>query len=257
MKTVSHFKLELFSVILLLILSSCKDKNNDLFEIHSGTLTVMQKDAYSNNPGRNNLIWPPHTTTVFEWTDGKQVQLNHGTAPDEKNANGELLLDVVKVYHFTGKREDLEKLEQVYINAICDIENGKPSNTFLSMIEGKTELEKVVLESLGEFITDDSNNFSHGNLTKEAVLQIISSGDVSKLMPLLQNSGLSEIQILTAFNIILKNSFIKLGNDLSNYHVCNNDAELQVELIKNFINTGKVQMPDRRCTGPMIYYFPI
>ena len=182
--------------------------------------------------------------------------MNHGTAPDEKNTVGELMLDVVKVYHFTGKKEDLENLEQAYIDAICDTENGKPLNTFLSMVEGKSELEKVVLESLGGFITAN-NNFTHGNLTKEAVLQIIASGDVAKLMPLLQGSSLTEIQIISAFNTILRNSFVKLGNDLSNFHVCNNDADLQVKLIKNFISTGKTQIPERKCTGPMIYYYPI
>jgi hypothetical protein len=256
MKNKSRFSLGVLSIVMLLIISSCKNENKDVFEIYSGTLTVLQKDAYSNYPGRNNILWPPHTTTVFEWNNGKEVHLNHGTAPEEKDANGTLMLTEIKVYNFTGTKSQLKALEEAYVYATCDSVDGKPFNTFLSMVEGKAELEKVVLKSLGDFITDDSNNFSHGNLTKEEVLQLIHSGDVSKLMLLLQGSGLSEAQLITAFNMILKNAFTELGHDIKDFHVCNDDANLQVELVKNFISTGKVQMPERVCDGPMIYYFP-
>ena len=249
--------LSLLSIITLLSITGCKDDNEDIFEIYNGTLTVLQKDAYSNTPGRNNLLWPPHTTTVFKWNNDESVRLNHGTAPNEKDPNsGDLMLDVVKTYSFQGSKEDLEKLQEYYKKAICDTVDGKPYNTFLSLVSGKEELAKVVLQSLGEFVTNNDHSFSHPGMTKEQVLQLIASGDVSKLMPLLANSTMTPSQLKTAIHNILKNAFEKLGKDITSYHVCNNDAALQVELIKNFIKTGEVQMPQRKCEGPMMYYFP-
>ena len=245
-----------FIFALTVSITGCKNDNDETFEIYSGTLTVMQKDAYSNTAGRNNILWPPHTTTVFKWNNGEEVQLNHGTSPDEKDANGTSMLDEVKVYNFQGSKNDLAALEQAYIEAIYDDVDGKPLNTFLTLVEAKSELSKVVLESLGEFITKDEHNFSHTGLTKDQVLLLLASGDVSKLMPLLQNSNLTPENIHIAFNEILKSSFAKLGHDISDFHVCNNDADLQVRLIKNYISTGKVQIPERKCSGPMVYYFP-
>ena len=93
-------------------------------------------------------------------------------------------------------------------------------------------------------------------MTKDDIIRIIASGDVSKIMPLLKNSNLSNQQIAYAFNEILKDSFEKLGHDIKNYHVCNDDAELQVGLVKNFIKTEKIEMPERKCDGPQVFYFP-
>ena len=256
MKTRLNHILATFIFALTISITSCKNDNDETFEIYSGTLTVLQKDAYSNSAGKNNILWPPHTTTVFKWNNGEEVQLNHGTSPDEKDANGTSMLDEVKVYNFQGSKNDLVALEQAYIEAICDEVDGKPSNTFLSLVEAKSELSKVVLKSLGEFIAKDEHNFSHSGLTKDEVLQLLASGDVSKLIPLLQSSNMTPENIHNAFNEILKSSFAKLGHDITKFHVCNNDAELQVRLIKNFIATSKVQMPERECTGPMVYYFP-
>ena len=256
MKSIWNIAFSVLGVVVMLFTTSCKDEKKDPFEIYYGTLTVMQKDAYSNVAGRNNILWPPHTTTVFKWNNGEEVQLNHGTAPNEKDERGEDLLDVIKVYNFQGSKEDIEALEEMYNSAICDSVDGKPYNTFLSLVEGKQELEKVVLESLGKFITDDANNFAHGDLTKEQVMEIIYSGDVSKLMPLLSNSNQTVGNLKLALHKILSDSFAELGKEINKFHVCNNDADLQVRLIKNFNKTGKVVMPERKCDGPMVYYFP-
>ena len=256
MKTKINLVFSVFMVVMLLFTTGCRDEKKDPFEIYHGTLTVLQKDAYSEVAGRNNILWPPHTTTVFKWNNGEEVQLNHGTAPDEVDDNGEVLLDEIKVYSFQGSKEDLETLEEMYNEAICDSVDGQPNNTFLSLVEGKQELAKVVLQSLGDFITDDANNFAHDNLSKKEVLEIVNSGDVSRLMPLLSHSGQTVDQLNKAFFKILSDSFAKLGHDIKDFHVCNNDADLQVKIVKNFNKTGKAEMPERKCEGPMVFYFP-
>jgi len=98
-----------FSLFSLFSITGCKDDKED---IYYAELIVLQKDAYSDTPGRNHdLIWPPHTTTVFKWKGGEEIQLNHGTAPDEADASGvKMQVDLINNYILTGEIKLSEKV---------------------------------------------------------------------------------------------------------------------------------------------------
>lgn len=253
-KHLNYFIGIMSSIIILFSTYGCKEKTNP-FEIYSGSLTVLQKDAYSNVAGRNHKIfWPPHTTTVFKWNNGEQVQLNHGTSPDEKDADGNYMLETVKVYNFNGTKKELEALEEAYTDAVCDSDK----NLFLDLDNSKQVLAKSVLDGLIEYILDDTNNFicQDSNITKQEIVELLINNKISEFLVISKKCNWDLVQWEKAFETVLVNSIEDLGHNLEDYHVCNNDADLQVQLIKNFQQTGKIEMPEKKCVGPMIFYFP-
>ena len=224
--------------------------------LYEGTLTVLQKDAYSDVAGRSSDLWPPHTTTVFEWELGKKIQLNHGTAPDEVDGSGKPFLVEVKVYRFKGTKEQLEALQAAYSRAVYDDENGE--HKFLNLTEGEGALEKSFLEGFKKYIADDANGLvCSGPITKEQLVALLEAGDFQGFGNALAycNWGSSEWKI--AFETVLEDVFSALGEELKAYHVCNNDAWLQVELIKHYITTGEIKIPEKIENGPMMYYKPM
>ena len=54
-----------------------------------------------------------------------------------------------------------------------------------------------------------------------------------------------------AFETVLGDVVGSLGHNLENYHVCNDDADLQVRLIKNYMATDKIEVPAKENNGPM------
>jgi len=170
--------LAVFTAIILISLYSCNDnKEYPWNKQYSGTLTVLQKDAYSNKPGKNSLLWPPHTTVVFKWEEGESVQLNHGIEPDKTDKNGVLLLDTAKVYRFTGTHDELQALQKAFSNAVYDDANNK----FLSFDEVKLELPKAILAGISNAILADEKLTCDGSTTKEEIVSKLTSGDKDKI----------------------------------------------------------------------------
>ena len=241
----SYFKL-LVLCISILIFSCSKE------EEFTGTLTVMQKDAYNSKAGALTPFWPPHTTTVFEWENGKVVQLNHGTAPDETDAAGNLLLTTTKVYTFKGTKAELEGLQRNYQIATCDQDGGK----FLGMSSAKTLLDHSVIEGLKDFVNDSLNFQCTGVITKANIITYIDNHEFDKVVAAIGNCNWDLLQWEKAFEVALHDAILNLGHNINDYHVCNNDAAYQVRLINNFITNRKNITTAKDSNGPQIYFIP-
>ena len=222
-------------------------------QIYTGTLTVLQKDAYSNVAGRSSDAWPPHTTTVFQWDFGKEVQVNHGTAPEEVDASGKHFLVKTKVYTFTGTREQLEALQAAYRKAVYD----DTSHKFLSLTNGTGVLEKAFITGLKDYLADDANGLvCTGSVTKEELIALLAAGDFHGFGVALPKCNWEASDWEVAVETVLNDVMTELGEDIREYHVCNNDADLQVRLIKNYLETGRIELPAKENNGPMMYYTP-
>jgi len=221
---------------------------------YTGTLTVMQKDAYSDVAGRSSDLWLPHTTTVFKWSEDSVVQLNHGTAPGEVDANGDEFLVVAKTYTFSWTKTEIEKLETAYKSAT--FEEGTNSK-FLNLSDGTAVLEKSFISGIKDYISDGANGFPNdGNITKDSLITLFASGMYNEFAEYIPSFSWKKSNWTIAIEAVLGDVLSATGEQLNDYHVCNDDADLQVRLIKNFISTGKVEMPSKDNDGPMMYYTP-
>jgi len=242
-------------ILLILLFSiSCKDDNvTEPEKQYTGTLTVLQKDAYSDVAGRSSDLWPPHTTTVFKWDNGTEVQLNHGTAPEEVDAQGNPLLVTTKVYSFSGTKIEMELLQKAYKNAIYD----DATHKFLDLTSATDLLEQSFLKGLLNYILDEVNNFTcTDSTTKDKIITYFKNNEIFKVVAELSSCYWTQVQWKIALDKVLGDVLGSIGHNISNYHVCNNDAALQVDLIKNYIATGKVTMPNKDYNGPMWFYKP-
>ena len=247
--------MNLKSLLLIIILggilfsfNGCKKSEKE----YSGTLTILQKDAYSNIAGRSSLLWPPHTTTVFEWELGKEVQLNHGTAPGEKDAFGNEFLVETKVYHFTGTEDELRTLQKAYVNSTMDDGN----STFLNLDSGKGLLEKTFLETLKNFV-DTSLILCNGSVTKDSLIAYFDAGRIDKVVAGIESCSWSKAQWELALQASLKQAMNNFGHDFLTYHDCNNDAFLQMMLVYNYIGTGNIKVLEKVHVGPLLYFIPL
>ena len=235
----------------LLILSTILIMSFSLYgEIFSGTLTVLQKDAYKETAGRTSDLWPPHTTTVLEWGENhRAVQVNHGTSPEERDANGDLFLVPVKVYRFSGTESELQELEATYKLAVNDDADHK----FFSLDDGQAAMVESLLNGLYDYIADDENGFICSNgVTKEQVLSMLSNKNFDTLLIAIPKCNWTQTDYNRAFNYVLDDIFATMGE----YHVCNDDAIMQVDLVKNFILNGNITMPEKSNDGPDMFYTP-
>ena len=221
---------------------------------YTGTLTVMQKDAYSDVAGRSSDLWMPHTTTVFKWSNDSVVQLNHGTAPDEVDANGDKFLVVAKTYTFTGTKSQIEALQTAYEGATFD--NGT-TNTFLNLTDGTAALEASLITGIKDYFSDGANGIPNdGDITKDSLITLYNAGLYKEFGSHLPSFSWTQTNWTTAIETVLGDILSSTGENLSDYHVCNDDADLQVRLVKNFIATGKIEVPTKDNDGPMLYYTP-
>ena len=243
------------SFILFLSISCKKDKDPETTpeKTYNGTLTVLQKDAYSDVAGRSSDLWPPHTTTVFKWEKGRDVQLNHGTAPEETDANGNLFLVEAKVYSFSGTKSQMESLQANYKEAIYD----DATHHFLNLTDGTAVLEQSFLTGMKAYMMDGVNGLTiTGPISKDSLMILFETGDYYRFGSALPNCNWTQSHWVIAFESVLGDVLGDLGHNLNDYHVCNDDAYLQVGLIKNYISTGKIEIPEKQDDGPMMFYIP-
>ncbi|MCK5847206.1 MAG: hypothetical protein KAG84_07190 [Bacteroidales bacterium] len=243
---------------LLIFAASCKKDEVDPTPTpetkYTGTLTVMQKDAYSDVAGRSSELWMPHTTTVFKWANDSVVQLNHGTAPGEVDSNGDEFLVVAKTYTFTGTKSQIEALQTAYEGATFD--NGT-SNKFLNLTDGTAALEKSFIDGIKDYISDGTNGFpDDGDISKTDLIALFAAGNYKEFGSHLPSFSWDKAKWTIVIETILGDILSATGDNLADYHVCNDDADLQVRLVKNFIATGNIEVPTKDNDGPMMYYTP-
>ena len=221
---------------------------------YTGTLTVLQKDAYSDVAGRSSDLWMPHTTTVFEWSKDSTVQLNHGTAPGELDANGDEFLVVAKTYTFTGTKSQIEALQTAYEGAT--FENGT-SNKFLNLTDGTAALETSFLTGIKDYMLNGAAGIPEdGDISRDSLVALFDAEMYKEFGEHLPSFSWDKTKWNYVLETVLGNVLNATGENLSDYHVCNDDADLQVRLVKNFIATGNIAVPAKDNDGPMLYYTP-
>ena len=244
------------------LLASCgSDTKTDETDIVdrscSATLRVLQKDAYKSTAGRTSDLWPPHTTTVLEFTcegDGTDsvVMANHGTLPEATDANGDVILVETKTVRVTGTQDEILDLAVAFEACECD-----GVTTFLSLDSLE---ESLVQDLLAEVVTYLQANLTCDGDGVDQIVAALQSQDFAAALTVLptcawvDGTGLEE-GLDEAFAALVQAT----GDTLDGYHVCNNDAVLQGGLVESFDETGAVTPCDptgAACRGPLWFYVP-
>lgn len=207
-----------------------------------------QKDSFQDYPKRIAKFWPPHTTTELdiqcEGNNGFKsihAQTNHGTGPD-KIVHGIQVLQKIKSTRFRSSEADAKKLDQMY--RVCECQGA-----YFSM----EELNKESRELFS--VLSDRTKERFNCKDKSMVVADLKSGKISPDLLLKCGIGTNH-----DWEAAFGDAMNHLSNPLDSYHVCNNDAQLQAEMIRHFVDQGTViacnDMKSSACSGPKIFYKP-
>lgn len=245
------------------LLASCdsdtktSDDNNIVDKSCSATLRVLQKDAYKSTAGRTSDLWPPHTTTVLEFScEGDAadtvVMANHGTLPGATDANGDVILVETMSLEVKGTEDEILDLAVAFEACECD-----GATTFLSMDSLEDSVAQDLMTEVVSYL--QANLACDGDGVNE-VVGAIQSQDIDAALAILptcswaNGTGLEQ-GLDEAFAALVEAT----GDTLDGYHVCNNDAQLQVGLVESYEASGEVPACDptgAACKGPLWFYSP-
>lgn len=222
-------------------------------ETCTATFRVLQKDAYKETAGRSSDLWPPHTTTVIEVAcDGEVIdevfQANHGTAPGDVDAAGDVILVEQATYEAVGTRAELGDLLDAYLACSCESET-----EFLSLDSLQGELAEGLLGTVIGYV---ETNLTCPGTTLDDLVAALEMGDVetaTAIFPTCTWAG------GTSFEAGLSEAFAEIvaetGELLADYHVCNNDAAVQMALFDRFAADGSLACArGDACRGPLWLY---
>jgi len=224
-------------------------------EICVATMSFWQKDAYRTSAGRSNPLWPPHTSTQFDVLCGGVrvaggMNDNHGTLPDELDADGSVILQRVASLAAEGKRSELEAVAESYRSCEC-------GTTPVSLDSLDDEGVEELLSAVGDYVEDNMGCSGPGGVM--ALTARLEQGEIESMLGELANcTWASGANWATAFDSALS-STIASTETTDDFHVCNNDALLQGQLLQQFAASGNVGPCDglnELCTGPLWYYEP-
>ena len=221
-----------------------------------GSFQILQKDAYKDVAGRSSELWPPHTTTQLSYTCGAAApvttfQANHGTEPGETDANGDVFLVETGTVSISGSEADLAALREAYDACLCD-------TAFLSLDALQDQAVQDLVQALGAYIT--MNLTCTGAVDAAGLVMLLQMGEIEAVIAELPNcmwTGTSDWD--GAFDEALSAIIDQASETLDDYHVCNNDAQLQAKLIEGFLQTGEVVAcngDEALCHGPTWFYSP-
>lgn len=227
-------------------------------ELCKATFVWLQKDAYKETGGRTTDLWPPHTTTALSiQCDGNVAETafmaNHGSEPGSKDAKGNDFLAETRRLEVTGTRTQLTELLATYRACECE-----PA-AFLSM---NSLDQNVVADLLGEFtaLIEGPNVSCPGN-TKDELVTALDTQDFESALLIVPTctwpgaDGTPAETLTEALQVVLAST----GDVLDDFHVCNNDAKLQADLVTRFQSGGVIAACPRdtdTCKGPMWFYDP-
>jgi len=226
----------------------------------TATFDSLQKDAYKDTAGRSSKLWPPHTTTTLAVTcNGAEVssafQANHGTEPGQKDANGEVFLVTMKSAKVTGTKTALTALAQAYGACSCDGEGG---TQFLSLDSIKDEATQGLIGKLASYA--EANLTCTGSTTAKGLADLLRAGKLTEFLGGLEGCSFpAGGDFSKGFDEATTLLIAEAKAALADYHVCNNDAALQAQLVETFQTTGKVVACDPKsdlCKGPRWFYNP-
>lgn len=240
--------------------SSSEDAaDDDLTKSCQATLTYWQKDAYLDVGGRNmKPFWPPHTTTSLAVTCGKtkvgeKAMGNHGSVPGVMGTDGTPLLVSVKTETVTGTKAKLTELLATYGECECD-----PAK-FLGLNNLNTpEVQKVV----GELANIIEKQVPCGDPKSGKSLELandLREGKIDEAMVIAKTCTWPGGDAGQSLNAALQKLAADNRGNFVDYHVCNNDATLQGNLVKTFKTSGVAKKCDQAnalCKGPLWFYTP-
>jgi hypothetical protein len=222
----------------------------------TATFTWLQKDAYKETAGRSSDLWPPHTTTAREVTCGGAVvkssfRENHGTKPGDKDATGTEFLVPVGSMQADATWAELESLISAYEGCEC-------GTSFLSMDAlGDAAVQKLVAEVKAYVL---AHLTCSGAVDAAGLVQKLEAGDIAGVIAVLPScTWESGFDWSTGFDSALEKIIAAAKETLADYHVCNNDAELQAALFDGFRTSKTVTACDGAgalCHGPKWFYTP-
>ncbi len=222
----------------------------------TATFKWLQKDAYKDTAGRSSALWPPHTTTTLEVTcDGVVVSStfreNHGTKPGEKDKNGEVFLEEVGSMTASGSQQDLETLVTNYQACECGTQ-------FLSLDALQDAAIQKLVQEVSSYIT--AHLTCSGSVDAAGLVTLLQNGDISGVIAELPNCTWDAgSDWAGGFDEALSKIIAAANETLADYHVCNNDAELQADLFTRFQTDSKAGACDADsdlCVGPKWFYTP-
>lgn len=228
----------------------------------SAAYRTLQKDAYKSTAGRSSELWPPHTTTTYEvaCATGQQapqvvqsaVMANHGTRPDAVDESGEVILVEVDSLAVHGTRQELTALGQAFEQCSCDA-----ATTFLSLDALQDEGIALLVEELGAVLGSVLTCPGEGGTA--ALIALLKQGAIETAVQTLPTCIWADGADLEGALDQALSQVLAAGDALAGYHVCNNDAQLQAELVATFVATGEVKACDATsplCQGPTWLYTP-
>ncbi len=233
------------------------DPNNVTETRCTATFRLLQKDAYKSTAGRSTDLWPPHTTTTLDLAcDGDPVggsfQANHGTEPDQIDANGDVILVEAATFEVEGPRAELEALKTEFEACGCDAET-----EFLSMDSLDDATAQALMETVGDYL---NANLSCPSGSPADLVGKLQQGDVEGAIDqFVTCEWVSGASFEEGLDQALEDLAAQTGKLLAGYHVCNNDAALQRTLFDGYAATGEVTPCDATadvCHGPMWLYAP-
>jgi len=227
----------------------------------TATLQILQKDAYRETAGRSVALWPPHTTTQLTVecdganqepvVVGEFVMANHGTEPGAIDVNGEVILVEVRADTISGERSELLQLGETF--AACDCEG---DSQFLSMDSLDDERVQELIGSLTAYL-ETSLSCPAGVDALIGAIQEHRMADALEILPTCSWADGSDLS--TGLDKAVEEALLQSDEALQDYHLCNNDATLQVQLFEAFAQTGAVGSCDSTsalCHGPKWFYDP-
>ena len=224
--------------------------------ICSGAMAVLQKDAYRETAGRTHGPWPPHTTTQLSWSCSDSdvtttaFQANHGTEPGETDANGDVLLVETGAIQVSGSPAQMLALQEAYDACVCNTK-------FLSLDALGDEAVQELVSLLSDYII--ANVDCTGNVSSMELAGLLQMGDVEAVVAEINNCSWNTGGWSGGFDDALTAVLEQAMETLDEYHVCNNDAQIQVALVSTYANTGDVVPCDGdapACHGPQWLYTP-
>lgn len=222
-------------------------------------LVYLQKDAYKSTPGHANDLWPAHTTTVLQVTcqtkTGPQTitpfMENHGTKPGTKDpaGSGKDMMDKIAVDAKLATTEapwrDMRKLVAAYGTCECQ------DDTFFSLDSVDKEAAGVVQKLMPILTCQDA---------PEAFLKAAQERRFDDVKTMLMKCRVKEGTSATELAKAAAGVEAEVQKAFAGKHVCNNDAQLQSQLFKQFRETKEATACDPKdktfCQSPKLFYRP-
>jgi hypothetical protein len=159
----------------------------------------------------------------------------------------------MKTVELEGTRAELSALADAFEACSCEAET-----TFLSLDSLSETAASDLVGELTQYLS--ANLVCSDGVTTEEVIGYLTNGQIEEaIIGLTYCSWASGATFEDGLDEALEAVIAATADTLADYHVCNNDAVLQAELVTTFVDTGKVTACNpavAACRGPLWFYNP-